>query len=59
MSEPQNAPTPIPDPAVEQSEHRVIEVEGPGDTTMRPVSPEQIAAVKRLGTPEDETAAAL
>ncbi len=31
----------------DSSDTLLIEVDGPGDTTMRPVSPQHIAAVKR------------
>ena len=49
MSEPQNAPTPdVPVPAVNSLNAVNVIVEGGGDTTIRPITPERIAAIKRF-----------
>ncbi len=49
MSEPENAPTPeVPVSAVNSLNAVNVIVEGGGDTTIRPITPERIAAIKRF-----------
>lgn len=48
MNAPQNSPAPeSPCFETDSLDARNVFVEGPGDTTVRPITPEEIAAIKR------------